>query len=442
MWQVSEQKIEVRQLQVGMYVCRLDLPWSDTDYLLQGLKIKNRVDISKLTSYCQYVYIDVNKSSLQKTALKVSRIPPKVSANKTHNAKRKPLTFHPARDNWVKKHSVEHYAVSTQTKSEIKTALPVFNDIEHQVSKLLERMTHNRSVNIEELVDRTSDMVESIIRNPDAFAWLSRIRENRAPIYLHTVRLAVWGGIVGRQLGLNRFSLTHLTMTLLMTGIGKSLQDEYTLMKYKRERPSMEYQSHVNETIYHLSQFHFSCESILQTLQNYCERYDGSGFPAGIKGNAIPFLSRVAGLIETFELMINPYNPVKAISPANAIAKLNALKDVQFDGSLVEEFIKAVGLYPTGSLVELNNGAIGVIFTQSYEKRLRASVIPLTHDKGQRYTSFKILDLGYNAEEGESLHIKRGVASNHVPVSVLNKAHEYIFNRRQKPWSRVRDLIL
>lgn len=427
MWEFEEKGIPVHQLKVGMYVSRLDIPWSNTNYPLQGILIQSQKDIERLSLYCQQVFIDVAKSRGAQEPL--VQLLPKRAAEKPGPA----ATKKARPPSWRKRHCVENYKTTTPLKKELERSAEIFDTLERQVYLLCEHTFRCRRANLEELVESTSQIVESIIRNPDAFAWLCRIRDSRKPIYMHIIRLAVWGGIVGRQLGLNRFSLTHLCFALLMTGIGKSRIGDAALESFRPGKPSEAYQKHLHETLYQLKEIRFSNESVVDTLADYCERIDGSGYPAGKQGNEIPFLSQICGLIETFELLINPYDASRAVSPANAIVYLNRCKGVVFEESLVEAFIKAIGIYPTGTLVELNNGTLGVIHSQNYEKRLRASVIPILSEHGNIIDKLEVMDLSYSSESGsggDNVYIRRGVPSNNIPRGLLERAHQWMYLRQ------------
>lgn len=412
-----------------MYVSQLDIPWEQTDFPLQGLLIRSLDDIEKLSGYCKRVYIDEQRSQPN---LQMRNAQFLQSVKQAHFKAERQHQSSSIEHNWKQTYCVERYVVESSFKSEVYRSIDIFDKVEKQVHHFCKNIIRCRKADIEEVVEHTSQVVDSIIRNPDAFAWLCRIRETRQPIYLHSIRLAVWGGIVGRQLGLNRFSLTHLCSVLLLSGIGKSQISAQALAGYCATKTTREYQKHLHETLYQLRQIRMHTDDLVHTLENYCERIDGSGFPNHKKAAAIPFLAQVAGLIETYELLIHPYEASRAISPANAIVFLNRSKDKTFSASLVEEFIRAIGIYPTGTLVELSDGQLGVVVSQNYEKRLRASVIPIVSGKGHILDKFQVLDLCYtDRREGEDdqIYIRRGVPSSNIPRGLLEKAHEWMFEK-------------
>lgn len=422
---LAERQLNVNELEIGMFVARLDRPWSDTDFLLEGVFVRGQSEIDHLARFCQHVYIDETRSdpaalTRVSTPLAQAQKPP------VREAGQPKFAINP--QTWKQRHCIEHYQVTTSLNDELVRVEPLAALLEHQISVLCQKVANHRGIEVEPLVECTTDLMESIIRNPDALAWLTRIQQTRKPVYMHVVRLGVWAGIVGRQLGLNRFALVHLTMAVMMTGIGKSLLGADALARHNVFNHSVAYRQHIQETIYHLKQTHFSCMDILTTIEHYCERHNGSGYPAQKSGEDIPFFARVAGLIDTFEFLVHPFNNA-GISPANAIGRINRCKGKLFDAPLVETFVRAIGIYPTGSVVEISNGQVGMVVSNSYEKRLQASVIPLMNATGTLIKQFRIVDLDMRAAPGgeSGLMIKRSLPARVVPPELIVKAHQTLF---------------
>lgn len=429
MLSLEEKEIHVRQLKPGMYVSRLEIPWEMTRFPLQGLLIRSDDDIETLAQYCTFVTVDVARSH-KPARLDSPQVPGKKPAPIHPKSNATPLR---PKAEWQSKHCVEKYRVNTPIRKEVATSHSLLSTMERQIYLICEHTLRCRRANIEQLIDSSTQVVESIIRNPDAMAWLCRVKASRKPIYMHTIRLAVWGTIVGRQLGLNRFALTHLCTALMMTGIGKSSISDKALSGYSPTKPSLDYRHHLQETLYQIEQLRFADDDIAETIACYCERIDGSGYPNRTTGSEIPFLAQVCGLVETYELLVNPYHCTRAISPPNAVVYLNKRKNIQFDGRLVEEFIKAIGIYPTGTVVELSNGELGVVVSQNYKRRLRACVIPVLSAQGDILKNYQVLDLSY-ANDSESaqqpVSIRRGVPSTVIPRGLLEQTHTWLFDQR------------
>jgi HD-GYP domain-containing protein (c-di-GMP phosphodiesterase class II) len=132
---------------------------------------------------------------------------------------------------------------------------------------------------------------------------------------------------------------------------------------------------------------------VLAMIESHHERADGSGYPRGISGSEIPVFGRIAGLVDSYDAMTShrPWAPAK--SPYDAIRELNSLAGTRFQKEMVEQFVQALGMFPTGSLVELNTGEIGIVVEQNRVRRLRPKIMILLDTTKTSLHEFKTVDL-------------------------------------------------
>jgi len=120
---------------------------------------------------------------------------------------------------------------------------------------------------------------------------------------------------------------------------------------------------------------------VTAVVKTHCERVNGSGFPEHLRGDRIPLLGKIAGIVTYYDETTNPRGKLH-LSPSKAVAKLYELRDVEFQSDLVVEFIRAIGLYPTGTIVELNTGEVAVVVEQNFQRRLKPKVKGLSYGGG------------------------------------------------------------
>jgi hypothetical protein len=116
-------------------------------------------------------------------------------------------------------------------------------------------------------------------------------------------------------------------------------------------------------------------QQVINIVKFHCERFNGSGFPSSLSGDKIPFLSKVVGIVTVYDTVTNPRQSKYPLAPSKAMAKLYEMRDIEFQEELVVQFIQALGIYPTGTLVELSNGEVGVVVEQTFERRLKPKVM-------------------------------------------------------------------
>ena len=137
------------------------------------------------------------------------------------------------------------------------------------------------------------------------------------------------------------------------------------------------------------------------------ERYDGSGYPAGLKGGAIGLYGGIAGVVDCFDALTGPRPYGDAQSPSTALNQLYRWRDTLFDGPLVEQFIQCIGVYSVGTVVELHSGEIGIVIAQNPVMRLLPRVMVVLDTSGQPLKPQRIM---------ERASIKRTLAKGSVPI--------------------------
>ena len=114
---------------------------------------------------------------------------------------------------------------------------------------------------------------------------------------------------------------------------------------------------------------------IIATVLNHHERHNGSGYPRGIPGNQIPVNGRIAALVDCYDAITSERAYSSAISAYDAVQLIYEWRDKDFQVDMVEQFIQCIGLYPTGTLVELSTNEVGLVLSQNRVRRLRPKVM-------------------------------------------------------------------
>ena len=124
-----------------------------------------------------------------------------------------------------------------------------------------------------------------------------------------------------------------------------------------------------------------------------------AGYPHGLEGDKIPMFGQIGGLCDAFDAMtsVRPY--ADTLSSYEAMRKLLAVVGSEFKSELVEQFIQCIGMFPTGSLVELSTGEIGIVISQNKLRRLRPIVMVILDAKKKPMQTFRRVDLREESED-------------------------------------------
>ena len=390
MGQLQTKKVYVQNLQPGMYVCGLDRPWLETPFSLQGFLIRNLAEAKKLSLYCDYVYID-DKKSIANLNLAVSA---SVSSHRAHNI------AHTAFKAELASHHIVRYPEKTAVTREIRVAHSAYQNLKDEFDTMASRISHGKPLNIAHLHQVITPLIDSITRNPGASIWLARLKSQDSYTYRHCIAVAIWCSVIGRQIGLPKKELTLLSMGGMLLDIGKLKIPSAILNKTQQlsEREFALVQKHVDLS---LKMARDSSKTIPKAVTDmiacHHERFNGSGYPEGLQGTQIPLFARIAAIADCYDAITSQRTYAKPIPHAVAIKQMYEWRGHDFQPELIEAFIQSVGIYPTGTLVELTSGQVGIVVKENPGKRLRPQVLVILDADKNQYTDFTEMDLAESA---------------------------------------------
>jgi HD-GYP domain-containing protein (c-di-GMP phosphodiesterase class II) len=397
---IKQVKVDVNELTIGMFVSGLDRPWSQTPFPLQGFYLRDLGEINQIKALCNYVYIDVEKGRGPIAAnLKTIAQP----AKKPSTRERVNTIAEPVAPLKVQRGL---YREVEPLQREVKKARQLHQKVYGAVVEVMDQLEKNQfdGLSLGETKRVASEMVDSVLRNPDAFTWLSRVQEKDEYTYSHAVRSSVWAILFGRHIGLPKRDLDVLAMGVLLKDVGKVMLDAALLSKTGRtEEEEHQYESFVELGCEILRKTPGVEPRVISVVKTHCERLNGSGFPQGLSGDKIPLLGKIAGIVTYYDYVTNPRGSRHPIAPSKAVGKLYELRNIQFQEELVVEFIRAIGLYPTGTLVELSTGEVAVVVEQNFERRLKPRVIVVLDAYKQPLGEYLLLDLSEDDKRKQEL---------------------------------------
>jgi HD-GYP domain-containing protein (c-di-GMP phosphodiesterase class II) len=371
-------RITVARIQIGMSVVELDRPWIETPFLLQGFTIGNQGDIRAIQEHCNYIYIDADSMPVK-------------SRTNTKNKEEIDTTKQGYFNNLYNK----PIKVATNTvEKEIVTASKVRTNVSGLVKSCMDDILLGNAINEKELKKNIADTVESVVRNPDAMMWLTRLKEKDGHASMHSVNCCILSVTFGRFLGLPKEELAKLAISALMHDIGKLQIPTEVLNK-----PGKLNEHEFKQVCFHPT----SSRNLLMSAGNYFlpavdiaythhERLDGSGYPRGLTASSISPFSRMLAIIDTYEAMSTEQVYREELSPFETLKFLNANRKTKFDEQLVKLFIKMIGVFPIGSIIELTTGQVGIVITSNRDDNLRPKILIML-DQNKAVSKREILNL-------------------------------------------------
>lgn len=387
-----ERKVSTLELKVGMYVSNLDRPWLDTPFLLQGFKIQDDDDIHSLKKHCEFVYIDPDLGIEAERYLDESAGLPRNSyVDDFLEGGKKKVDYEEQQSEFLELPSAE-------------SALETATD---KVAIIMDNIKAGDNLDLTTVREAVQPILESMIRNSDALLWMSEMRKKDEYTYSHSMDNCALGLAFGRHLGFYKEDLRNLGMGLLLMDIGKMKVPDEILNKsttLTREE-FLEMKKHVQYGVDMLKQVPGMNDTILNIAATHHERFDGSGYPDGLEGKRVPVQGRIAAIIDCYTAMTRENKYSKAIAPHKALQTIYNWRDKYFQSELIEQFLQCIGVYPTGSLVEMSSGEVGMIMSQNKTQRLKPKIMMLLDENKKHYDTNKIVDLATEGVDASGLEL-------------------------------------
>ena len=310
---------------------------------------------------------------------------------------------------------VQTYVDRVSVEEEVPRAQAAVEHASSLMDNLVRDIRLGQNFEIERVEEIVGDMVESVVRNPDAAMWIARLRQEDIATYGHGLQVSVYITSFGRHLGFPKAQLSQLAQIGLLLDIGKIKLPRYLLEKQGRYTTE-EYEEakrHVQHGIEILSQTENIDPEVIEGIEQHHERMNGSGYPKGYVGDEIGIYGRMAGIVDTFAALTNHRPYAAAASSYEALRSISGWAGDFFHEPLVQQFVSSIGVFPVGSLIELSTGEVAIVVAHNKVRRLKPRVLVVTGPDKTRSPHPAMLDLLYENKAGgdEPVYIKRGLAA-------------------------------
>jgi putative nucleotidyltransferase with HDIG domain len=283
---------------------------------------------------------------------------------------------------------------ATSFEKEFERAGNIRNETLCIISHALESVQKGQAIDTQPFEDMASSFMDSVVRNQNALACLTQIRNKDSYLLEHSVNVAVLMSILGKYLKLNKQYLHECVTGALLHDIGKTLIPDTILHKPGKltteEFTIMKRHALFSQKILEKGKG-FSQVSINVAGQHH-ERIDGKGYPAGLKGDEVTQEARMASVVDVYDAITADRVYHKGLTPSAALKRMLTWCGDHLDIGYVHAFIKAMGVYPVGSLVEVDNGMAGVVIEET-EYTLKPILRIIYNLKSKTFVKVTRLDL-------------------------------------------------
>lgn len=393
--ELVRRKLPVDYLAPGIKVVEPDRPWTDIPVLLQEFVITDPSQVEVLRHYCNWVLAEAPKSVM-------AAIEQRLEALRTgaHNP----------------------FAEERALHEELPRARQAYADVLAFVDSVTKTIEEGGIVNLEGARPLVRQCVDSIKANPNALFWLARVKSQDAYTAEHSLRVAIFAIAFGRFMDMTEEDLEIVGLCGLLHDLGKLKIKPDILNKPSRLDPEEMnvMQKHAEFGWRMLQSSPGSVPDIvLDVTRHHHERLNGTGYPDGLKAQQISRFARLIAIVDVYDAITSDRVYRGALSSSEAIRILYEGREEQFDPDMIEAFIRMVGVYPPGSLVELTTGEVAIVRGSHPAHRLKPRVeIVLGPDKTP--CEHRLLDLTKSPPDmtGTPYGVRRTLPDNAYGVSL------------------------
>lgn len=363
----TEYRIQVDQLRPGVFIRLERTSWFDHPFLFSNFKIKDEEQIALIKSLgITHVVCIPEKCDV-------------LPAGPATEAEKKPepeeqLSQELIDHLWeVKK---EHTKRLREKKERIAQCEERFNACIKTFNNILKGILGGNVESLGEAVAFVDRLCDYFIADRESTLHLMNVMDKGEAAYSHPMNVAVLSMIVGKEAGLSQDDMTALGLGALFHDIGKEQIDKRILKKRdlsKTEQGVLRQHPVLGAKL--LLEVDAFPKSVARIVAQHHERMDGSGYPSGLKGDQIDKLARIVGIADGYDNHCNHADPMESLTPYLALSFMFGQQKTIFDVEILALFIRCLGVYPPGTVVELSNGEIGMVMAVNPKNQLNPSVM-------------------------------------------------------------------
>jgi HD-GYP domain-containing protein (c-di-GMP phosphodiesterase class II) len=293
-----------------------------------------------------------------------------------------------------KKRLQEQADAEVPLAEELPVAEQLYTEALEHAHEVMADARKGKDVDYREAQPLVDSFIESVFRNESAVATLFKLKKFDEYSYTHCINVGVLAIILGKYLGMDKDSLRLLGLSGLFHDVGKARIPEEILNKPAKltNRETEIIKTHPLESYRIISSTAGPSKEILRGALEHHERYDGTGYPRGLSGDAISTFGRIISIVDVYDALTSKRVYKEAMPTAKALSMMYQWRDSTFAPNSIERFIKCIGVYPIGSFVRLTNGDYAIVVAHN-ESNAAKPQVKVVFDSRMRHKDSIVVDL-------------------------------------------------
>lgn len=384
-------KISLEHLRLGMHIHELGGSWIDHPFWKSAFKVTEARQLQQLRdSAVRELWIDTSKGldvlvdALAGAAHDPADEAAEVGDDGLAEGAAAPVAQQPGRP-------------SASLREEMARATRIIDQSRGAMKTMFQDVRLGKAIDAEHCLPLVNDITQSVARNPGALVSLARLKTSDDYTYMHSVATCALMVSLAQQLKLDDADTREAGLAGLVHDLGKALMPLEVLNK-----PGKLTDGEFNVMRGHPEAGHrllVEAQGVggipLDVCLHHHEKVNGTGYPHRLKGDEISLFARMGAVCDVYDAITSNRPYKEGWDPADSVQKMAQwTREGHFDGAIFQAFVKSIGIYPTGSLVKLKSGRLGVVVDQG-ERSLLTPVLKVFYStKASEPIVPLLLDLG------------------------------------------------
>lgn len=381
-------KISTTQLKTGMYIHDLNCSWMDHSFFRSRFKIEDEATLKKILGIGMAdIYIDTDLGDDVDLAVESP-----------------PDTVETAKPVLEPSSSLPKIISKFSPAEEFNRAKQLYSNANKLMQDMMKDVRLGKQVELEQCEPMVDNIVDSMFRLPSALLPLAQMKSADEYTFQHSVSVAALAVAFGRVLDLPRDEIRELSFGGFLHDVGKARVPDRILNKPGKldDAEFKVMRDHASHTEELLKNAKGISEIAFNAAVQHHERYDGSGYPRGLKGDEISLHGQMMAIVDVYDAITSIRVYHKGMPPTAALRKLFEWGGSHFNPTLVQAFIKGIGIYPAGSLVRMESDRLGIV-REILPDKLLQPIVQLIYDcKKLCYIHPEVVDLSASNDKIKS----------------------------------------
>lgn len=353
-----------------MFICGTDRKWIEIPFFRRKFLITSTKQIDTLREYCKFVYIDTSKG-----------VDVDVISRPEAN---------------IEQHNDENSDSSKQNHENKNLYKKTYEQSQTVLSEVLNDVRLGRCVDNPKIRGVVQELMLNIVKDSHAMIGLIQLKNKNDTLARKSVNVCILSLAFGKHIGIPKDKMYVLGLGALLHDIGMVQIPNRILLKKQSltpaERTIME--KHTEYGLAVLAKTPEIPVDVLKIVHSHHERMDGNGYPQKLQAKEIGLLVRMVAIASVYEALTRERFYAETLSPVAALRYLYASGKAIFDAHLVEKFIQALGIYPSGCVVEINTRELGVVVVNvNSQDLLHPTLSIITNAQKQPLSQEYVVDL-------------------------------------------------